>query len=147
MAQGHRCVAALSRSQRATQNRVRARTQAPRSHAVETAGAVLEGKVEVDGAYFGGHIRSANKKEDRKDRRLAEHQTGMRRVVVAFRQRKGCTITRVVRNEGDGVDIAKQIVSRTAIMHGDEASHWDALHRVLDGGDHRLRGVNIRQPA
>jgi transposase-like protein len=96
--------------------------------AVETKGAVLEGEVEVDGAYFGGHIRPENKKEDRKDRRLAEHQTGKRRVVVAFRQRKGRTVTRVVRNEGDGVEIAKQVVSRTAIMHADEASHWDALH-------------------
>jgi transposase-like protein len=44
--------------------------------AVETKGAILEGEVEVDGAYFGGHIRPENKKEDRKDRRLAEHQTG-----------------------------------------------------------------------
>ena len=53
----------------------------------ETAGFKLSGIVEVDGAYFGGRIRPANKKEDRVDRRLAEHQTGKRRVVVAMRQR------------------------------------------------------------
>jgi transposase-like protein len=96
--------------------------------ASETKGATLDGDVEVDGAYFGGHIRPANKVENRVDRRLAEHQTGKRRVVVAFRQRKGRTVTHVVRHEGEGVEIAKRIVSRSAIMHADEATHWDALH-------------------
>ena len=33
-------------------------------------GEVLDGHVEIDGAYFGGHIRPENRKEDRKDRRL-----------------------------------------------------------------------------
>jgi len=45
----------------------------------EIDGATLDDEVEVDGAYFGGHIRPENKKEDRKDRRLKEHQTGKRR--------------------------------------------------------------------
>jgi transposase-like protein len=103
--------------------------------AVETKGMTLEGEVEVDGAHFGGHIRPANFRENRKDRRLAEHQTGKRRVVIAFRQRKGRTRTFVTTNEGDGVGIAKQIVSRLATMHADEASHWDALH----AGWHTLR--------
>lgn len=94
----------------------------------ETKGAGLFGEVEVDGAYFGGHIRPANRVENRVDRRLAEHQTGKRRVVVAFRQRKGRTLPFVVRNEWEGVTIAKDVVARTAIMHADEASHWDALH-------------------
>jgi transposase-like protein len=96
--------------------------------AVETNGTTLDGEVEVDGAYFGGYVRPENKKEDRIDRCLSEHQTGKRRVVVAFRQRKGRTVTHVVRNEGDGVEIAKRIVSRAAVMHADEAPHWDALH-------------------
>lgn len=39
-------------------------------------GEVLEGHVEIDGAYFGGHIRPENRKEDRKDRRLKENQIG-----------------------------------------------------------------------
>jgi transposase-like protein len=97
--------------------------------AAETKGASLDGDVEVDGAYFGGHIRPANNIENRVDRRLAEHQTGKRRVVVAFRQRKGRTLTFVTRAEAEGVDIAKRIVARTATMHADEGSHWDALHK------------------
>jgi len=94
----------------------------------ETKDASLSGEVEVDGAYFGGHIRPANLAVNRIDRRLAEYQTGKRRVVVAFRQRKGHTVTQVTRHEGEGVELAKRIVSRSAVMHADEASHWDALH-------------------
>lgn len=88
----------------------------------------LTGEVEVDGAYFGGHIRPANHKENRIDRRLAKNQTGTRRVVVAFRQRKGRTIPFVKMAEADGVTLAKDLVCRMAIMHADEASHWDPLH-------------------
>jgi len=36
----------------------------------EAKGVTLEGEVEIDGAYFGGHVRPENRKEDRKDRRL-----------------------------------------------------------------------------
>lgn len=96
--------------------------------ASETKGASLTGDVEIDGAYFGGYLRPANLKENRVDRRLAEYQTGKRRVVVALRQRKGRTLTFVTRTEGDGVDHAKQVVSRGATLHADEATHWDALH-------------------
>jgi hypothetical protein len=36
-----------------------------------------EGKtVEIDGGYFGGYVKPANRKEDRLDRRLAENQSG-----------------------------------------------------------------------
>jgi hypothetical protein len=96
--------------------------------AAETKGVTVTDLVEVDGAYFGGHVRPANRKEDRVDRRLAEHQTGKRRVVVAFRQRKGRTLPFVVRNEADGVELAKRVVGRSAVMFADEASHWDTLH-------------------
>ena len=96
--------------------------------AAETKGIELDGEVETDGAYFGGHIRPANKAEDRVDRRLAQHQTGKRRVVIVFRERKGRTVTFVGKQEAEGVDIAKRLVSRSAIMHADEGSHWDALH-------------------
>jgi transposase-like protein len=51
---------------------------------------------EIDGAYFGGHIKQENRKEDRKDRRLAEEQTGKRQVVVVVRERGGRTVPFVV---------------------------------------------------
>ena len=93
----------------------------------ETDGATLDDEVEVDGAYFGGHIRPENKKEDRKDRRLKENQTGKRRVVVAFRERFGRTLTFVRRSEAEGVDIAMNILDRDTALFADEASHWDVL--------------------
>ena len=96
--------------------------------AAETATHTLDGDVEVDGQYHGGYIRPANRVEDRIDRRLAEHQTGTRRVVVVARQRKGRTLTAVVRSEADGVAFIKARTAPGAAIHADEASHWDVLH-------------------
>ena len=75
-----------------------------------------------------GTIRQENHKADRKDRRLAEHQTGKRRVVVVMRERQGRTLPFVVRAEDEGV----AIVAR----------------RVLPGS-HRLRrrGPALGRPA
>lgn len=91
-------------------------------------GVVLEGHVEVDGAYFGGHIRPENAKADRKDRRLKENQTGKRRVVVVMRERTGRTLPHVTLTEGEGVALVNENVDRMATISADEASHWDLLH-------------------
>ena len=96
--------------------------------AAETKDTKLHGIVEVDGGYFGGHIRPANLAKDRVDRRLARHQTGKRRVVVVMRQRGGRTLTTVCRYEHQGIEVIKERVSSAAQIHADEASHWDALH-------------------
>lgn len=98
--------------------------------AAEVAGHTLKGEVEIDGAYFGGHIRPANLAEERVDRRKAEHQTGTRRVVVALRQRKGRTLTFVTLSEAEGVELASRYVDRMAVVFADEASHWDHLHQA-----------------
>ena len=42
--------------------------------------AELSGEVEVDGAYFGGYVKPRNYKENRRDRRLAENQSGKRKL-------------------------------------------------------------------
>ncbi len=55
--------------------------------AAETADMKLANTVEIDGAYFGGHVRPANSREDRVDRRLLQNRTGKRRVVVVLRER------------------------------------------------------------
>ncbi|MFV2053611.1 IS1595 family transposase [Aliiroseovarius sp. YM-037] len=93
-------------------------------------GEVLEGHIEIDGAYFGGHVRPANVKENRVDRRKKEHQTGKRRVVVALREREGRTLPFVAMNESEGVALANENVDRLATMSADEASHWDMLHNA-----------------
>lgn len=87
----------------------------------------LAGEVEVDGAHFGGHVRPENRKEDRKDRRLAKNRDADRRVVVALRERGGRTLPFVVESEAHGTDIVRARVARGATLHADEATHWDIL--------------------
>lgn len=95
--------------------------------AAETASLTLSGTVEIDGAYFGGHVKPANYKEDRKDRRLAENQTGKRKCVVVMRQRGGRTLTHVGKSELQAVPTIKQRVAAGTVIHADEASSWDSL--------------------
>lgn len=105
--------------------------------ASEVAEHTLEGEVEIDGAYFGGVIRPANRKENRIDRRLAEHQTGTRRVVIALRQRNGRTMTLVGKSESEGVAIARRVAPKASAIFADEASHWDMLN-----ADYRTVRIN-----
>src|SRR6266511_851503 len=44
--------------------------------------AEFTGESEIDGAYFGGHVKPKNVAAERIDRRAAEEQTGKRQVVV-----------------------------------------------------------------
>ncbi|HEY1224705.1 MAG TPA: IS1595 family transposase [Brevundimonas sp.] len=87
----------------------------------------LEGQVEVDGAYFGGYVKPANERANRRDRRLLENRTGKRQVVVAIRERDGETRSFVAAREADGVALVAANVSTDATIHADEASHWDNL--------------------
>lgn len=96
--------------------------------AAETASDNLSGEVEVDGAYFGGHVRPENRKEDRKDRRLAENRSDKRRVVVALRARLGRTLTAVFRTEDEALPMIRQRVADGSIILADEAASWDGLH-------------------
>lgn len=98
--------------------------------ASEMKGATLGGAgeiVEVDGMYTGGHIRPANKKEDRKDRRLWVNQTGKRRVVVAVRERAGRTLTSTFPSEDASVAFIKARVEPGTMIFTDEAKSWDDL--------------------
>lgn len=94
----------------------------------ELADMKVGGTVEVDGAYFGGHIRPSNWSENRIDRRLAKHQTGKRRVVVIMRERQGRTLSFVFKSEAASVNTIMQRVDANATIHADEATHWDSLH-------------------
>ncbi|MGB7127048.1 MAG: IS1595 family transposase, partial [Methylovirgula sp.] len=97
--------------------------------ASETADDTLQGDVEVDGAYFGGHVRPANWKENRVDRRLLQHQTGKRRVVVVMRERNGVTLPFVFRAEGDSIFMIADRVAPGSTIYADEAASWDVLHQ------------------
>ncbi len=88
----------------------------------------VSGEVEVDGAYFGGYVKPANNKENRVDRRRAEHQTGKRKVVVIMRERGGITLPFVFKSEAASVHAIGTKVELGSTIYADEAAGWDVLH-------------------
>jgi transposase-like protein len=95
--------------------------------AEQTSIGEVAGSVEVDGAYFGGYIKPANRHEDRKDRRRKVYQTGKREVVVVMRERGGRTLPFVAPTEAAGVSVVASSVAKGSTVYADEAAHWDAL--------------------
>ncbi len=99
--------------------------------AVEMKGREIGGPgivAETDGAAFGGHVRPANRRENRRDRRLAANQSGKRKWVVIVRERGGRTLPSVFKSEAQAIGFIKQRVKRETILHADEASSWNPLH-------------------
>jgi transposase-like protein len=88
-----------------------------------------EGRVaEIDGAYFGGHVRPENLAIDRLDRRLAENQSGKRQVVVAMRERGGRTLAQVFPAEVDALSMIRARIAKGTVVHADESPAWNKLH-------------------
>jgi len=83
---------------------------------------------EIDGAYFGGHIRPENLAAERIDRRLAENQSGKRQVVVTMRERNGRTLAQVFPAEAEAVAAIRQRVAKGTTVHADESPAWNTLH-------------------
>jgi len=99
--------------------------------AAEVAALCLGGDgtvAEIDGAYFGGHVRPENRKADRKDRRLAANQTGKRQCVVVIRERDGRTLPAVFAAEEDATSFIRSRLGKGTAVHADEAGAWNALH-------------------
>src|ERR1700722_15233123 len=99
--------------------------------AAEVAQSKIGGKgkrAEIDGAYFGGYVKPANRKENRIDRRKAENLSGKRKVVVVIRERGGHTLPGVFKTEAAALDFIRAKVAKETTMYADEASGWNALH-------------------
>jgi transposase-like protein len=99
--------------------------------AAEMKGRVLGGDdkvAEVDGAYFGGYVKPSNRVENRVDRRLAENQTGKRKVVVIIRERGGDSLPAVFNSEAAATKFIATHIKPGTIVNADEASSWDNLH-------------------
>ncbi len=99
--------------------------------AEEMKGRVVGGageEVEIDGGYFGGYVKPANNRENRRDRRLAVNQTGKRQCVVIVRARDGRSVPAVFRSEGHALDFIRARIVKGSIVHADEAGAWNALH-------------------
>lgn len=90
-----------------------------------------EGKeCQVDGVYIGGHVRPANYKKNRRDRRLARNRNPKRRVVTIGREAGpgGRTIINVARTEAASVPFLAQQIRPGTLIHADEAASWNDLH-------------------
>lgn len=93
-------------------------------------GMKLEGEVQMDGKYAGGHVKQKNKAEDRVDRRLKEFQNMKRMCVLALREKNGSgferTFTRIVREEQGNAAWAtvRDHVSRDATVITDEHTSY-----------------------
>lgn len=87
-----------------------------------------EGKIaETDGAYFGGYVKPANHRENRRDRRKWINQTGKRQSVIIVRERNGNSLPAVFASEGAALSWIKSRVNAGTIMNADEASSWNGL--------------------
>jgi transposase-like protein len=92
-----------------------------------------EGKtVEIDGAYFGGYVKPANRKEDRIDRRLSENQSGKRKVAIIVRERGGKSVAAVFASEKQSVAFIRSRIAKGTVVHADEATSWDDLHSSFE---------------
>jgi hypothetical protein len=95
-------------------------------------------EVEIDGAYFGGYIKPANMKENRRDRRKV--QNGKRQCVVIARERDGHVIPAVFKSEGDALGFIRRRVAKGNVIHADEAGSWNDLQ-----ANFTLRRINHQQ--
>ncbi len=73
-------------------------------------------------------MKPANLKEDRKDRRFKENQSGKRKVVVVLRERGGETLPAVFKSEAEAQAWIKRRVVKGTVLHADEAPSWNDLH-------------------
>ena len=92
---------------------------------------VLDGEIEIDGKYAGGHVRPKNNAKDRVDRRKKKNRNPDRLCVLTIRQRGpgGQTFTRIVREEDSDAAWAavKAHVSRDAKVFADEHGSYNDL--------------------
>ena len=92
-----------------------------------------EGKTaEVDGGYFGGYVKPANLKENRRDRRLVKNQSGKRQCVVIVRERGGNSVPAVFKSESHAANFIKARVTKGTKLNADEAAAWDGLHKNFE---------------
>jgi len=85
-------------------------------------------RAEIDGGYFGGYVKPANRRENRRDRRLRQNQSGKRKVVVVIRERGGKTLPGVFRTEAEALSFIRTRIAPQTALYADEAAAWNELH-------------------
>jgi transposase-like protein len=99
--------------------------------------AQLDHEVEVDAAYVNGHVRPANNRHNRIDRRLKVNQDPEKRAVLVARERHEVdgeggfkTVTAIAKSENEESIKAfvKKHVTQGTMVSADENRSYDALH-------------------
>ena len=111
----------------------------------------LEGEVEIDGAYFNGHVRPQNERRNRVDRRLKKNQDPDKRVIMVARQRSedgtgaAETVVAVAKseNEKSALAFAKKHVHASATITTDEHVSYNTLrgHYKVERVNHQINYV------
>jgi hypothetical protein len=89
-------------------------------------------QAEIDCGYFGGHVKPANVKAHRRDRRLTRKQNGKRKVVVIVRERKRNSVPAVFNSESQAASFIRAPIAKGTVVHADEAASWDGLHERFE---------------
>jgi hypothetical protein len=97
-------------------------------------------KAEIDGGYFGGYVKPANLRENRRDRRLRMNQSGKRKVVVVIRERDGKTLPGVFESEVAALNFIRTRIAKGTEVYADESGAWNSLH-----GRFTMRRINHQE--
>lgn len=96
----------------------------------------LRGEVEIDGAYFGGHIRPRNHKPKRVDRRRVPHRESKRKCVTVVRERGGRSRA-LVCSEAEAAKLVERFIEPGSVIYTDCAGEYGRL-----AARYILRSVN-----
>jgi transposase-like protein len=95
---------------------------------------------EIDGGYFGGYVKPANERKNRKDRRLAQNQNGKKQCVVVIRERDGKTLPAVFKSENEALSFIRTRISPGTELMADESAAWNDLH-----GRYSMKRINHQE--
>jgi hypothetical protein len=73
-------------------------------------------------------VKPANLRENRRDRRLRQNQSGKRKVMVVIRERDGKTLPGVFASEVAALNFIRTRIAKGTEVYADEAGAWNELH-------------------
>ncbi|HEY3777612.1 MAG TPA: IS1595 family transposase [Rhizomicrobium sp.] len=92
---------------------------------------------EVDGAYFGGHVRPANLHAHGRARDYINAQQRKRQSLVIIRERNGNSVPAIFKSEGAALAWIKSRVEKGTVINADESAGWNDL-----GTKYEMRRIN-----
>ncbi len=87
-----------------------------------------------------GYVKPANRREDRRDRRFLENQSGKRKCVVVIRERNGDTLPGVFASESHALAFIRSRVAKGTLVNADESGSWNDLHARFE-----MRRINHQE--